>query len=102
MKPRSFPLQAGSRAANRGLSLVELLVAVAIGTVIVTAMALLFANSSRTRGETERSGRNIENGRYAMELLRGELQHAGYFAEFDPRELALPATKPRSEERRVG
>ncbi len=79
-----FPVAA--RGASRGMSLVELLVAITIGMLIVTAMSLLFANSSRSRSETERSSRNIENGRYAMDLLRGELQVAGYFAEFDPRE----------------
>lgn len=86
MKTLHTPAPAASRAASRGMSLVELLVAITIGMLIVTAMSLLFANSSRSRSETERSSVNIENGRYAMDLLRGELQLAGYFAEFDPRE----------------
>ena len=87
MMKRALSAHIAPRASSRGMSLMELLVAIAIGTLIMTAMALLFANSSRSRNETERSSRNIENGRYAMETIRGELQHAGYFAEFDPREL---------------
>lgn len=94
MKLPNTRFRAGLRRNSCGLSLVELLVAIAVGSVIVTAMALLFANSSRSRGETERASRNIENGRYAMELLRGELQHAGYFAEFNASLVALPASKP--------
>jgi len=85
------------RSANRGMSLVELMVAITIGTLIVAAMSLLFANNSRSRSETERASQNIENGRYALELVRTELQHAGYFAEFNPRELiptAVPKPKP--------
>jgi type IV pilus assembly protein PilW len=81
---------------SRGMSLVELLVAIGIGTLIVAAMALLFANNSRSRSETERSSRKIENGRFAMEVLRGDLYHAGYLAELDTAGLAatLPTTKP--------
>lgn len=79
---------------QRGLTLVELMVAVAIGMLITTAMAILFANNSRTRGETERASQKIENGRYALEVLAGELHHAGYFASFDPAKIAAPAAKP--------
>lgn len=85
-------LPAARRA--RGLTLVELLVAIAIGMLITTAMAILFANNSRTRGETERASQKIENGRYAVELLASELHHAGYFGPFDPRKVTAPAAKP--------
>lgn len=96
MKTRVLITGSLSRPTNRGMSLVELLVAIGIGTLIVAAMALLFANNSRSRSETERASRKIENGRYAVEVLRGELYHAGYLAEFDPTALAatLPTTKP--------
>ena len=90
MKRRTLP----SRRASRGLTLVEMMIAIAIGMVIVAAMSLLFANNSRTRGEIERSGQKIENGRFALDLLGGDLEHAGFFAEFDPRLLPLPAAKP--------
>lgn len=90
-QPRSIP-----RAARRvrGLSLVELLVAIGIGMLIVTAMAILFANNSRSRNETERANQKIENGRYALEVMSSDLHHAGYFSVFDPRQLTAPAAKP--------
>jgi type IV pilus assembly protein PilW len=97
MKNQIFVTGNVPRPASRGLSLVELLVAIGIGTLIVAAMALLFANNSRSRSETEKASRKIENGRYAMEVLRGELSHAGYFAEFDPTPLTLPATLPTTK-----
>lgn len=94
MKNHALPGESSRRAASRGMSLVEMLVAIGIGTLIVAAMALLFANNSRSRSETERASRKIENGRFALEVLRGDLFHAGYFAELDPRGLTLPAAKP--------
>lgn len=96
MKKPAVPTGLPPRLTNRGMSLVELLVAIGIGTLIVAAMALLFASNSRSRADTERASRKIENGRYAVEVLRGELFHAGYLAEFDPTGLAptLPVTKP--------
>lgn len=78
----------------RGITLVELMVAVTIGMVILVAMSLLFANNSRARSETERSSQKVENGRFALELLSGELQHAGYFAEFDSSRLTAAAAVP--------
>ena len=78
----------------RGMSVVELLVAIAIGMLIVTAMSLLFANNSRSRSETERANQKIENGRYALEVMSSDLHHAGYFSVFDPRQLTPPADKP--------
>ena len=89
MKTQLRSLPSAARRV-RGVSLVELLVAIAIGMLIVTAMSLLFANNSRSRSETERANQKIENGRYALEVISGDLQHAGYFSVFDPRQLPLP------------
>ncbi|HEY0884355.1 MAG TPA: PilW family protein [Ramlibacter sp.] len=87
-------LHRSSRRVASGMSLVELMVAITIGALIVATMSLLFANNSRSRSETERSSQNIENGRYALEVLRGELHNAGYFGAFDSSRVALPAAKP--------
>jgi type IV pilus assembly protein PilW len=67
-----------------GASLVELMVALAIGAIILAALAAVFFASSLSRRETDRSAKHLENGRYAMELLTTELKLAGYYAEFDP------------------
>lgn len=78
----------------RGMTLVELMVAITIGLVIIAAMSVLFANNSRVRTETERSSHKVENGRFAMEQLAGELQHAGFLGEFDPTRLTVPGAVP--------
>lgn len=82
-----------------GFSLVELMVAITLGLFILAGMTTVFVNNSRTRGEIERSNRQIENGRYAMQVLGDDLRLSGYLAEFDlgaalTTGLALPATKP--------
>lgn len=78
----------------RGMTLVEVMVGITIGMLIVAAMAILFANNSRSRAETERSSQKIENGRYALDLISTDLQHAGFFGELDPRAITLPAASP--------
>lgn len=67
-----------------GLSLVELMVAITLGLMILSGVLAIFANSNRIRGEIEKSSRQIENGRYAMQLLKNDLQAAGYLGEYVP------------------
>jgi len=66
---------------SRGLSLVELMVAIAVGLILVTGLATLFANSSQSGNELEKSIRQMENGRFAVELVSEDLSVAGYFGE---------------------
>ena len=75
-----------------GTSLVELMVALAIGAIILAALAAVFFASSLSRRETDRGARQIENGRYAMQLLASELKLSGYYAEFDPNVLLTTLT----------
>lgn len=67
--------------SNRGFSLVELMVSIAIGLILIAGLAMLFANSSQTGQEIEKSIRQIENGRYALELLNEDVSVAGYYGE---------------------
>lgn len=82
------------RRRVRGLTLIELMVTIAIGMLIVASMAVLLASNTRARDETEKTSLKIENGRFSIEVLTGEIQNAGYLAELDPRNLTLPAAKP--------
>ena len=73
--------QISARQRLGGFSLVELMVSLAIGLVLVAGLATLFANSSRTGAEIDKSMRQIENGRYAAELLSENVGIAGYYGE---------------------
>ena len=75
---RDFPR---SRARQAGLSIIELMIAIALGLIVLAGLATLFANQSAARAEMERSSRQIENGRFAMELLTDDLRMAGFYGE---------------------
>jgi type IV pilus assembly protein PilW len=66
---------------QRGLSLVELLVAMVIGIVILLAASEVMVSNNRTRGEIERTGRQIENGIFALQLLEDDISNAGFWGE---------------------
>ncbi|MGA8786931.1 MAG: PilW family protein [Polaromonas sp.] len=78
----------------RGFSLVELMVAIAIGLILVAGLAMLFANSSQTGNELDKSIRQIENGRYAAELLGEDISVAGYYGELSTAGLTLGTASP--------
>lgn len=65
-----------------GLTLVELMVAIAIALMVLAAMSQAFINTSRTRSELDNVGRQVENGRYAVTLLSNDLKLAGFYGEF--------------------
>jgi len=66
-----------------GLSLIELMVAVALGLLILAGLVTIFANTSAARSEVERTSRQIENGRYAVEVLSDDLRLAGFYGGLD-------------------
>jgi type IV pilus assembly protein PilW len=79
---------------HAGFSLVELMVAITLGMLVMGTISAAFVSSSQARRETDQASRQVENGRYAMQLLGDDLALAGYYAEFDPRALPTPAAKP--------
>lgn len=80
---------------QRGVTLVEWMVSIAIGLVLVSALLMLFAQQSHTQNELQKSSRQIENGRYAMQLLREDIQLAGYYGEFsNVSSLPVPTVLP--------
>jgi type IV pilus assembly protein PilW len=81
--------------AQRGFTLAELMIAITIGLLIMAGMTTMFVQNSRTQAELEKSNRQIENGRFAMQLLSADLANAGFYGEFDPTVLASPATLPQ-------
>ena len=71
-----------SRAAQqRGLTLVELMVGLTLGLLVSGALLTLLANTSGSGQNLQRSSALIENARYTAELLRDDLQLAGFYGE---------------------
>jgi type IV pilus assembly protein PilW len=67
---------------QRGLSLIELMISITIGLLILVSLSTLFINQSKTRVELDKSNRMIDNGRYALELLSGNLRLAGFYDNY--------------------
>lgn len=80
------------RRAERGFSLVEMMIAMTIGLMITAGLVTIFANTSNSQQELRRTSQQIENGRYAMDVLTQDLQLAGYFGSF--RKIVAPTTAP--------
>ena len=92
MKTHYRPVR--SRRSMQGLSLVELMIAMTLGLIVLAALVSVFANSSASRAELERVSRQIENGRFAMEILSDEIRHAGFYGEANLAPLPIPAAMP--------
>lgn len=80
MNRRALVSASGSpRRQQRGLTLIELMIALVIGLLIVAAVSILFAGSSRARQEIESSAEVNEGGRYGLDVLSRELSQTGFY-----------------------
>jgi type IV pilus assembly protein PilW len=66
------------RAWQRGLGLIEILVAMALGLVLTAVVIQLFVSQKQSYRTEEGVSRIQENARYALELLEKEIRMAGY------------------------
>lgn len=82
------------RARQAGFSLIELMVSITLGLIVLSSVLVVFSNSSAARNEVERTTRQIENGRYASELLTEDLRLAGFYGELDATSIAAPGSVP--------
>jgi type IV pilus assembly protein PilW len=89
LSPR-FPLHngqhrpfAGTRR-QRGFTLVELMVAIALGLLLLSALIAVFLNVSRTNTEMQKANGLIENGRFAIDILQEDIAHAGFWGGYVP------------------
>ncbi|WP_187276599.1 PilW family protein [Parahaliea maris] len=64
---------------QRGLSIIELMVALVIGVIITFGATTLFLQSKRSYLQDEEVARVQENGRYVLRLLNRELSMSGFY-----------------------
>lgn len=67
------------RRAQSGLSLIELLVAVAMGSFILLGLTTLASSSSRNEAELARSARQLDSARYSLQIMGDDIKMAGFF-----------------------
>ena len=63
---------------QRGISLVELMVAMVIGLVLIAGVIKIFASNKQGYRTHEALSRIQENGRYAMEIMARNIRMAGF------------------------
>lgn len=61
-----------------GFSLIELMIGMTIGIFMLLALQGVLISSSSNRKTNDRTSELQTNGRYALDYLKRELQHAGY------------------------
>src|SRR4029078_2719241 len=87
-------LHRARRVLQAGYTIVELMVSIAVGLFLVGALLTLLVTNSINSAELNKTGAQIENGRFAMQLLIDTIQHAGYLGQYSPTvtpTYALPA-----------
>ena len=63
---------------QRGLTLIELLIAMLIGTLLILGATSMFIANKRVYKEVDYQGRLAENARFAMEMMTRDLRMAGF------------------------
>ncbi len=69
------------RPGERGLSLVELMIAITIGLLITASILTVYVNSSRNFAIDERYSRMQENARYALRVLGEDLVMSDFWGQ---------------------
>lgn len=77
---------------QHGLSLIELMIALLLGLIVMGAVLALFLNVTRNNAELAKTNSQIENGRFAIQILQNDLMHAGYWGGHVPQFDDLTAT----------
>jgi type IV pilus assembly protein PilW len=62
----------------KGFTLVEIMVAMTVGILVLIALSAVMINNTTSRRSGDRNATLQTNGRYAIDLLRRDVQHAGY------------------------
>ena len=65
-----------------GFSVMELMISITIGLFLLVGLVSVFATSNRTYIDLSRASQQIENGRFATQLLSDEIAHAGFYGRY--------------------
>jgi type IV pilus assembly protein PilW len=86
-------IMSSTRRSSRGFTIIELLVALGIGSLMATAMLMLFARTLESNREQFKAVQQIESGRYALDVLFNDIRHAGFFGDYSE-SIAAPSSLP--------
>ena len=86
-----------SQQKQNGLTLIELLIAMLLGTLMILGATSMFTANKRVYKEVDYQGRLAENARFAMEMIIRDLRMTGFVGCADQcvsRYYALPERRP--------
>jgi type IV pilus assembly protein PilW len=75
---RVFRFPASSKSQT-GLSLIELMIALLLGTILTVGLVQVFTSNSQSFRNNESSARTLESGRIAADILSRAIRNAGFF-----------------------
>ena len=71
--------------SQRGFTLIELMIAMAIGLLIVIAATTIYLSTVRNQRALERKSGSLESGAFVLQMLGREIMNAGFYpANFPP------------------
>lgn len=76
---RSSRNRSGAKRFQRGLSLVELMIGMTIGLIMLAALGSLYVATSKARREFSKTSDQIENGRYALDMISRDVEMGGFY-----------------------
>lgn len=80
---------------DSGFSIIELMIAMTIGLLLLSGLAMIFVNTSDANRELQKIAQQIENGRYSIETISQDLRLAGFYGHIhDLSAIPVPATIP--------
>lgn len=83
---------------SAGFTIIEFMIAITLSLLVLAALSGAFVASSRSRAEIERANEQMENGRFALQILTDDVELAGFLSHFNvPNAFAthgLPAGLP--------
>lgn len=68
---------------QRGISLIELMVGMTLGLLLLTALVSLYSSTTQSRTQLSNSATQIENGRYALDIIGQEIGLAGFLGDLN-------------------
>ena len=86
-------LHSTTRRRQAGLSLIELMIALSIGLFLLLGLVAVFSNSNRTYIDLSRASQQIENGRFAVQVMTDDISLAGYYGRY-ALQLTVPGALP--------
>ena len=62
-----------------GMSLIELMIAIAIGLALLAGLSALYVSTSKARTEFNKTSEQVENGRFALQSIARDVEMAGFY-----------------------